>query len=213
MPGRGESAPDTAAGTSARRSLAASTRIHGPSDTSDPHRRGSGDSTVKASVIGAAGAVAAAVAAGLVTYWTAGSSSSDTVQPRISITGWTQHPAAQDAGTAFEFEGTVTDAPPTVSVRVIVKNPRSSQTASSRATDGQAWLVSPPADLLKDGRWKVRWTLTHPPQQARWTAVLVDESMPSATMPPCDGCTPSDRDNLFKYGVDSTDVLDSAVAG
>ncbi|GAA1366675.1 hypothetical protein GCM10009612_50680 [Streptomyces beijiangensis] len=96
-----------------------------------------------------------------------------------------------------------------------MKNPNAQQPAAREAPPDNAWLVSPAADLLKDGRWKVRWTVLDPPKNARWAAVLVDYSDPGpAPSCPADPCgTPSPAwGSLNEYGIDYARVIDATVA-
>lgn len=124
------------------------------------------------------------------------------------MTAWTQQPAVQKNAITYVFEGTVTDAPTNVSVHVIVRNPAGPGQPTPQGGGTDAWLVSPDADLLEGGRWKVTWTLSQPPQQARWTAVLVDDNVYPGSSDPCTEICSEPTHDLPHDGVHFDHVLD-----
>ncbi len=127
----------------------------------------------KAALIGAAGAVLAALLTGLLALSAGGGVEprpAPAPRPRVSITSWTETPATPPSKT-YVFSGTVTNAPPGMAVHVMV---RTSDTDSGGIAFGAEWLVSPKAEILRDGSWKVTWTLAPPPSEGHWVAVLAD---------------------------------------
>ncbi|MFZ3555899.1 hypothetical protein [Streptomyces sp. BH055] len=94
------------------------------------------------------------------------------VDPHVAITTWSQE--SEHGGSTYEFEGTVSHAPEHSSVRVIVRDPHPSEASGQGMETAGKWLVSPQADLLENGHWKVRWPDVTPPRSARFTAVLID---------------------------------------
>lgn len=131
----------------------------------------------RVAVIGAAGAVAAAlvtaIAGGLIS--SGPNHGRDPRPPEVSIASWTETRAASSSTSwAYVFHGSVINPPKGAEVRVIIRLPETKSAPAYGAPKGTKWLVSPKADLLSGGTWKIAWTLEHQPPAGRWLAVLSD---------------------------------------
>ncbi|MBT2418511.1 hypothetical protein J7F01_19845 [Streptomyces sp. ISL-22] len=133
--------------------------------------------------------------------------------PKISLDSWTEQPGSTPSSKTYEFSGTVTRAPEGMVIHVIAEEPQSVAEAVPPAGRSHKWRVSPRADILQDGRWKVTWTVENPPSRARWRAVLVN---PETQLPTsCGECSinvPSYLDDLRSEGVHSERVLTAGTA-
>ncbi|SEO36145.1 hypothetical protein SAMN05216267_102474 [Actinacidiphila rubida] len=130
--------------------------------------------TVIAAVIGAAGAIAAAVVP-LLASSTSGPSpgplppspviSSPSDHPAVAISTVSQAPLANGA-VEYTFTGTSAHTDPaTMMIFVIARNPRP-------AALGGTWLVSPAATVEGDGDWSVSWKVASLPAQVKWIATI-----------------------------------------
>jgi hypothetical protein len=109
-----------------------------------------------------------------------GGVSSAAATPSVSFTSWSEKPAAPK-GKEYEFEGRVSDLPAGFSLHVVIEVPRYGPKpldGSSPGAVGTEWLVSPAADVLRDGGWKLVWKVDHPPAGARWVVVVLGNCEP-----------------------------------
>jgi hypothetical protein len=97
------------------------------------------------------------------------------LEPKISIDSWTENPGAASSSETYEFSGTVTNAPRGTVIVIVA------QTGRPDPPYGSKWLVSPRADVLRSGRWKVSWTIKNPP--AKWSAPVVLRGLTPASVP------------------------------
>ena len=128
-------------------------------------------------------AAVATVVAALITGLLANGSGGETPPPKptppptvvrnsVGITSFTES-AALPHGKTYVFTGTAAGGHSGSAVFVIIRNPANHLSDGNEAVSGDAWLVSPKADIFEDGRWKVIWTFKKPPPRGEWTAVLV----------------------------------------
>ncbi|WLW57677.1 hypothetical protein [Streptomyces sp. YU58] len=102
----------------------------------------------------------------------------------VSVTSWSEASAAPPpTKKRYRFYGRAVNLPADAEIHVIVE--------SRPGARGAAWLISPTADVLRDGTWKVAWTLTEPPSEGRWIAIVVhvpsapsEETLPVTPRPP-----------------------------
>lgn len=135
------------------------------------------------------------------------SSAANHAQPVVTFTSWSEKPA-KPPGKEYEFEGRVSDLPANYTVHVIIEVPRygpRSPGASSPEPVGTEWLVSPAADVLRDGRWKLAWEVAHPPTGGRWVVVVLGD---------CAACTgaPASVGGLKANGPRDVQVAATATA-
>jgi hypothetical protein len=133
-----------------------------------------------AAVVAAVGTIVAALLASSSSGGPAGSSSGG--QVNVAITGLSEQPYPPSPGRLYRWSGTVRNLEPDASIFVIAKRP-SAQAASPEGQGSGAWLVSPPAVVLINGRWTVTWIIREPPPVAQWTAVVWIQ-LPQAPPPP-----------------------------
>lgn len=172
---------------------------------------------VIAAVIAAVATVVAAVVA------TSGSGGEETTpsaagassgkRPSVSVISWRETPS-EPPSKSYEFLGSVSDLPEGSSVRVIVEVPARTPTVpGGKAPEGTEWLVSPAADLLQNGGWKVAWKVARPPAEAQWVAVVVANNCPMVNgQARCPAGHDPVTDNLTRVGPGSSYVSASSTA-
>ncbi|MDN3028255.1 hypothetical protein [Streptomyces sp. S.PB5] len=127
--------------------------------------------------------------------------------PKISIASWTETSSARSA-TTYVFTGTVTNLPDIAEIHVVIKSPTSA-TSTSAGAAGEQWLVSPPAEVLQDNRWKVTWTVHQRPLSGQWVAVVTGGN-PAAMCEPLNECI---RAMLQEDGPNAKGVYSTATIG
>ncbi|MER7350932.1 hypothetical protein ABT390_36615 [Streptomyces aurantiacus] len=132
-------------------------------------------------LIAAVATIIAALITGLLANGSGGESPPPAAQPpqsvrnSVGITSFTESPAPPH-GKTYVFTGTAASFRSGMAVYVITRNPAGDSSDEEQSKGGDAWLVSPKADILQGGRWKVTWKLKKPPPRGEWTAVLVSPS-------------------------------------
>ena len=94
----------------------------------------------------------------------------------VSMTSVTETPHPPPPGETFLFQGKIKNWPGSgtgYEAVFVVAEPNGVTTSQTRR-----WLVSPPAKILHDGTWNVRWTLSDPPNNTRWVAAYVNSPIP-----------------------------------
>lgn len=112
-------------------------------------------------------------------------SATNTIQPTVTFTSWSEKPT-DPPGREYEFEGRVSDLPANYTVHVIIEIPTygpSPLDSSPQEPVGSEWLVSPAADVLRDGHWKLTWAIAHPPAGGKWVVVVFGDC-PTCTAAP-----------------------------
>ncbi|MFF3376977.1 hypothetical protein ACFYXF_28995 [Streptomyces sp. NPDC002680] len=169
--------------------------------------------SIATALIGAVGGLLAALITGMFTLAGADPHQPE-APPKISLDSWTERPGTGPSSKIYEFSGTVTQVPQGMVVHVIAEAPQPDVEAISPSGRSYEWLVSPRADILQNGQWKVTWTVKNPPESARWRAVLVNPEIQQPTS--CSDCMidiPSYLDDLKTEGVYSQRVLVAARSG
>ncbi|WP_405537320.1 hypothetical protein OG787_31145 [Streptomyces sp. NBC_00075] len=166
--------------------------------------------SIATALIGAVGGLLAALITGMFTLAGADPRQPE-APPKISLDSWSERPGTGPSSKTYEFSGTVTQVPQGMVVHVIAEVPQPDAEAISPSGRSYEWLVSPRADILQNGQWKVTWTVKSPPESARWRAVLVNTETQQPTS--CRDCIidiPSYLDDLKSEGVYSQRVLATA---
>lgn len=96
------------------------------------------------------------------------------VRPSVSFTSWSEKPAPPK-GKEYEFEGSVSELPEGFTLHVVIEVPSYGPAPLDGTAEvvGSEWMVSPAADVLRNGSWKVVWRVEHPPAGARWVVVVL----------------------------------------
>lgn len=168
--------------------------------------------TIKAALIGAAGTILGAGVTGVFVLVgesaNPGEAASKTLiptspipkdawpRPMISLASWSISPGPTPSSKTYTFTGTAADTPDAWVIHVIIEKPTTNAFAPSGDDADAQWLVSPKADRLRNGRWKVSWTIDNPPGSGNWRAVIVNPiedgdrqnfvAQPPATIGPID---------------------------
>jgi hypothetical protein len=136
------------------------------------------------------GSSSVAVPAGTVTPFTAsptpaasGSASLPQIQgllPEVAITSFSEVPSPPSPGEVYTFSGTVKNwsiaSASGAEIFMVAPSPRDS--ADGRA---RTWLVSPPAQVLYERDWLVKWKLPYPPAGESWKAVVMLRPLSDST--------------------------------
>lgn len=104
--------------------------------------------------------------------------------PKISvvITSLSEQSVPPPPGRLYVWSGTVLNQPTGSSIYIIAKRPGAPQTPSQSSP---AWLVSPPASVLKNGTWTLMWVIPKPPSAVQWIAVIWIQTIAPCPSPGC----------------------------